>query len=169
LYKAKLGPDNRETLYSMWGVGLNLLRLGRESEALPVIDECLRRAAAHPAADFSGLADRRLEHFEKARDAGGCRSTAELWEAMRRTDPDSLYHAARYRAVTAAVLRDKDQTPGGRKQAEGEAARAVEWLRRAVAAGFRDKDELAKRKDLDVLRERADFRELIAGLEAKPR
>ena len=73
LHKAKLGPDNRRTLYSMWGVGLNLLRLGRESEALPVIDECLGGAAAHPAADFSGLADRRLEHFEKARDAEGCR------------------------------------------------------------------------------------------------
>jgi eukaryotic-like serine/threonine-protein kinase len=169
LRKAKLGPDTRETLYSMWGVAYNLLRLGQGSEAVPIIDECLRRAAAHPGADFSGLADRRLEYFEKARDAGGCRSTAELWEKMGRTDRDSLYNAARYRAVTAAVLRDKDQTPGGRKQAEDEAAKAVEWLRRAVAAGLRDRDRLAKSKDLDVLRDRDDFRELIAGLEAKPK
>jgi hypothetical protein len=45
----------------------------------------------------------------------------------------------------------------------------VEWLRLAIAAGFRDKDGLAKRKDFDSLRDRADFRELIAGLEAKPK
>jgi tetratricopeptide (TPR) repeat protein len=169
LHKAKLGPDNRRTLYSMWGVGLNLLRLGRVSDALPIIDDCLRRAAAHPAADFSGLADRRLEHFEKARDAEGCRSTAELWEAMRRNDPDSLYHAARYRAVTAAVFREKDRTPRGKERADDEATRAMDWLRRAVAAGFRDRDGLLKRTDFDALRDRADFRELIAGLEAKPK
>jgi hypothetical protein len=45
----------------------------------------------------------------------------------------------------------------------------VEWLRRAVAAEFRDRDGLAQRKDFDSLRERADFREVIAGLEAKPK
>ena len=39
------------------------------------------------------------------------------------------------------------------------------WLRQAVAAGFRDKDKLAKNKDLDAVRDCADFRELLAGLE----
>jgi serine/threonine protein kinase/tetratricopeptide (TPR) repeat protein len=169
LRKAKLGPDNRETLYSMWGVGLNLLRLGRESDALPIIDECLRRAAAHPAADFSGLADHRLDHFAEAQDAQGCRSTAELWEKLGRADPQSLYNAARYRAVTAAVLREKDRTPEGKKRSDEEAERAMAWLRRAVAAGFRDKVRLATRKEFDALRDRSDFRELIAGLEAKPK
>jgi hypothetical protein len=42
------------------------------------------------------------------------------------------------------------------------------WLRRAVAAGFRDKDGLVKRKEFDVLRDRGDFRERIAALEAEP-
>jgi tetratricopeptide (TPR) repeat protein len=167
LRKAKLGPDNRETLYSMWGVGLNLLRLGQVTEALPIIDECLRRAAAHPAADFSGLADRRLEYFQKARDAEGCRSTAELWEKMRRTDPYSLYNAARYRAVTAAVLREKDQTPGGKERADRETDLAMAWLQKAVAAGFNDKARLAKSKEFDSMRDRSDFRKLMAESEAK--
>ena len=43
------------------------------------------------------------------------------------------------------------------------------WLRRAVVAGFRDMDGLVKRKDFDPLRDRADFREWIAKLEAKPK
>lgn len=45
----------------------------------------------------------------------------------------------------------------------------MDRLRRAIAAGFRDRDDLAKRKDFDPLRDRADFRGLIAELEAKPK
>ena len=67
------------------------------------VDECLRRAAAYPTADFSGLADRGVEFFRKARDAEHCRAIAELWEKLGRTDPGSLYNAARYRVVTAAA------------------------------------------------------------------
>jgi len=167
LRKAKFGPDNRETLYSMWGVGLNLLRLGQVSEGLPIIDECLRRAVAHPRADFSGLADRRLDYCAENGDADGCKKTAELWENMRRTDAASLFNAARYRAVTAAVLRKSEHTPDKNTRAEKESDQATAWLRRAVAAGFKDKDQLAKSKDFDSMRDRADFRKLMAELEAK--
>jgi hypothetical protein len=45
----------------------------------------------------------------------------------------------------------------------------MDRLRRAVAAGLRDKDAVLKSKDLDVLRDRADFRELIAGPGARPK
>jgi eukaryotic-like serine/threonine-protein kinase len=167
LRKAKLGPDNRETLYSMWGMGLNLLRLGRASEALPIIDECLRRAAAHPTADFSGLADRRLDYCAESSDAQGCRKTAEIWESMRRTDAASLYNAARYRAVAAAVLRKSEHAPHGNTRADKESDQAMTWLRQAVAAGFNDKDRLAKSKEFDSMRDRADFRRFMAELEAK--
>jgi hypothetical protein len=74
-----------------------------------------------------------------------------------------------YRAVTAAALREKARTPGAKERADEEAERAMSWLRRAVVAGFRDKDGLVKRKDFDALRDRADFREWIAKLEAKPK
>jgi hypothetical protein len=42
------------------------------------------------------------------------------------------------------------------------------WLSRAVAAGHNDLAGLRADPDLDALSQRADFRELIAGLEAKP-
>jgi serine/threonine protein kinase/tetratricopeptide (TPR) repeat protein len=167
LRQAKLGRDNRQTLYSMWGVAVNLFRLKRGSEALSIADECLERATADTTADFSGLADRRLDFCAEAGDAKGCAKTAELWENMRRTDAASLYNAARYRAVAAAIFRKSDQTSSGQKQAEAESDRAMAWLQKAVAAGRSDKDQLAKTREFDSVRDRADFRSLIAKLEAK--
>jgi hypothetical protein len=55
------------------------------------------------AAKFSDLADHRLRHFARAKDAAGCRASAELWEAMNLGDAASLYRATRLRAVTASV------------------------------------------------------------------
>jgi serine/threonine protein kinase/tetratricopeptide (TPR) repeat protein len=167
LRKAKLGPNHRETLYSMWGVAENLFKLGRGPDALAISAECLERAAADPAADFSLLANHRVEYCADTNDAKGCARTAELWENMRRTDPASLYAAARYRAVAAGIFRDGDPAPSGQKQAEAEADRAMAWLQKAVAAGFSDQGRLAKSKDFDSVRDRADFRKLMAELEAK--
>ena len=166
LRKAMLGPNHRDTLFSMWGVAVNLFRLKRGKEALPIADECLERAAADHAADFSGLADRRLDYFAEGGDADGCIKTAELWEKMR-TDAASLYNAARYHAVAAAMLEKNERTPDANKRAEKESNQAIAWLRQAIAAGFNDKDRLAKRKEFDSVRDRADFRKLIAELEAK--
>ena len=47
------------------------------------------------------------------------------------------------------------------------AAQAIDLLRKAVAAGYSDAEHIAKDSDLDALRERADFRELLASLKAK--
>jgi tetratricopeptide (TPR) repeat protein len=168
LRKATLGPNHRDTLFSMWGVAVNLFRLKRGREAVPIADECLERAAADPGRDFSGLADRRLDYFAEIGDADGCVSTAELWEKMRRTDAASLYNAARYRAVAAAMLKKSERTPDAHKRAEKESDQAMAWLRQALAAGFNERDRLAKNKEFDSVRDRAEFRELIAKLEQKP-
>jgi tetratricopeptide (TPR) repeat protein len=168
LRKAKLGPDHKSTLYSMWGVADNLIRLGRTAEAIPIIDECLKRAARTPDTDrFTGLADLRLQHFAGARDSAGCRATAELWEKMPLKSAGSLYAAARYRAVTAAIIRAADQSADGSEQAGAEADRAVAWLQRSVAAGFKNMVGLMQDKDLDALRDRADFRKLVSLMEAE--
>ena len=165
LRKVKLGVDHRDTLFSMWGVASNLIKLGRDSEAIPIIDECLGRATRNPAYHrFSGLADLRLRHFAKGRDAAGCRATAELWEKMPLRSGGSLYDAARYRAATAAILRATDHSDEGAKRAAAEADRAMDWLRKAVAAGFKDATSLSKNEDLEVLRDRADFRKLVSDL-----
>ncbi len=163
--RVKLGPGHRHTLYSMWAVAENLVKLGRGAEAVSVIDECLRLAAGQPKAEiFSDVADLRLRHFAKASDPAGCRATAEMWEAMRLDNARSHYAAACFRAVTAKILRTTDSSPAGAKAADAEADLAMDRLRRAVAAGFKDAELLARDKDLDVLRDRADFRSLAERL-----
>ncbi|HEV3120053.1 MAG TPA: serine/threonine-protein kinase, partial [Gemmataceae bacterium] len=167
LRRKKLGPNHRDTLFSMWGVASNLIELDRGAEAVSIIDECLRRAAGE-AFDprFSGLADKRLRLFEKSADAAGCRGTAELWENTNFKDAESHFHAARYRAVTAAVLA-AGKLPDAARQSAIEADRAVAWLKKAIAAGYKDVERMNTEKDLLILHDRPDFRSLIAGVEAK--
>jgi RNA polymerase sigma factor (TIGR02999 family) len=163
--RATLGPDHINTLQSMWGLAAELVALGRGAEAVPIIDECLRRAAAMSVQpNILGLANLRLQHFAKARDAAGCRATAELWEKMGRTDAASLYNAACYRAVTAAVIRATDKSPGAAREADDQADRAMTWLHQAIAAGYNNVDNMKHDTDLDSLRDREDFKALIRGL-----
>src|SRR5262249_31977470 len=109
--------------------------------------------------------DLRLRHFETTKDATGCRQTAAMWENLKHTDANSLYNAACLRAVTAAVLRAADRSPAGAKQADAEADRALAWLKQAVAAGYKNAAHMKQDKDLDALRDRADFTELMTKLQ----
>jgi len=113
------------------------------------------------------VADLRLRYFEKAKNAQECRTTAELWEKQQRTDAVSLYEAAICRAVTAAVLLATDKSPEAAGKARDENDEAMVWLRKALAAGYQNVDDLKKDKDLDPLREREDFKKLLADVEAK--
>jgi serine/threonine protein kinase len=161
LQKTKLGPDHPDTLYSMGRMAEQLVKLDRGSEAVPVIDDCVRREIGknvHPQL-LSRMILLRLRHFEKMKDPVGCRRTAEMWEELNRTDAGSLYDAACIRAVTAAVLTGTDQ-------ADAEAERAMAWLKKAVAAGWKNAAHMLKDKDLDALRDREDFKKLLAELAA---
>jgi hypothetical protein len=89
-----------------------------------------------------------------------------LWEKLKRTDAGSLYGAACMRAVTAGVIRARDKSERAAKDAAAEADRAMAWLKQAVAAGYRDAEHMKKDRDLDVLRDREDFKKLLAGLQA---
>ena len=73
-----------------------------------------------------------MRYFEKKKDAAGCRTTAELFENIPRTDAVSLYNAACFRAISAAVIRATDKSPAGARQADEEADRAMAWLEKAV-------------------------------------
>ena len=114
------------------------------------------------------MASRLVRLGRGAEAAADCRRAAETWERLGRSDPESLYTAARFRAVTAAALRAADQSPAGARPAEAEADRALAWLERAVAAGYRDAANMATDHDLDALRHRADFKELLARLSEAP-
>src|SRR5262249_25853728 len=147
-----------------------LATLGRGAEAVRLIDDCVRRSAGqavHPRL-LPGVMSLRLRHFEKAGDAAGCRQTAARWERLKRTDADSLYNAARMRAVTAALFRAAHASSEGARQADAEADRAMAWLKQAVAAGYKNASHMKQDKDLDALRDRADFTKLLAELQARP-
>jgi tetratricopeptide (TPR) repeat protein len=170
LRKTKLGPDHPDTLMSMWGVAASLVMLKRSAEAVPIIDDCVQRVTGkvvHPAL-LPGVMNLRLQHFAKTKDPVGCQQTAALWEKLNRTDAVSLYNAACWRAVTAAVLRAADPSPAGVEQADAEAEQAMAWLKKAVAAGYKNAAHMEKDKDLYALRDREDFKKLLAELKAGP-
>ncbi|MGL4550270.1 MAG: TPR end-of-group domain-containing protein [Gemmataceae bacterium] len=54
------------------------------------------------------------------------------------------------------------------KLARDHADRSVRWLHKAVQAGFKDADHMKKEADFGPLRERPDFKELLAEVEANP-
>jgi serine/threonine protein kinase/tetratricopeptide (TPR) repeat protein len=165
-YKSHIGPpDHPDVLENIWYVATELSQLGRGAEAVPIIDDCVRRAAGKQVEPRLVLAvmELRLRHFEKAKDAAGCRQTAEMWENLNRTDATSLYNAACFRAVASAVLR---QTPGvdATRLAHREADRAIAWLRKAIAAGYSDIPQLLEDPDLAALRGRSDYADLLWDL-----
>ena len=41
---------------------------------------------------------------------------------------------------------------------------AMEWLKKAVQAGYKDVAHIAEDSDLDALRSRDDFKKIMAGL-----
>ena len=138
------------------GRGGTLATLDRGAEAVSLIDDCLRRAKGqvlHPNL-LQSVVDIRFRHFEKSKDAAGCRATAEIGERLGRTDANSLYYAACYRAVTAAVIRATGKSEDNDKQAAAEADQAMTWLKRAVAAGYKNAKDLKEDKDLAPARPR---------------
>jgi serine/threonine protein kinase len=169
LRKGKLGPDHPDTLQSMWGVAQNLVKLDRGAEAVPIIDECVRRAAGKVLDPglIPGVMNLRLRHFEKSKDAAACRATAEMWERLNRTDANSLFEAACYRAVTCSVIQAGRNSQRVDAEAAAEADKAIAWLKQAVAAGYKDAATMKNRRDLDSLHARDDFKNLLTQEAAK--
>jgi serine/threonine protein kinase len=173
LQKSTLGPDNWFTLSTMRLLALSYVVLGRHAEALKLREETLVLQKAklgpdHPDTlqSMNKLAQSYAAVGRHAEALKLCRETAALWEKLNRTDASSLYNAACWRAVTAAVLRANDPSPTGTKQAVAEADKAMSWLKKAVAAGYKDAAHMQKDKDLDALRDREDFKKLMAELAA---
>jgi serine/threonine protein kinase/tetratricopeptide (TPR) repeat protein len=162
LRTTKLGADHPDTILSMANLAFSLVELKRDDEAVRAIDECVKRSAGKTVDPrvVPGIMDLRLRIFEKKADIAGCLETADRWEALKRPDPDSLSQAACFRAVCAAVISEKDRTPGGETKAKEQADRAMIWLKQAVAAGYKN-SQLAKNADLDALRDRDDFKKLM--------
>jgi tetratricopeptide (TPR) repeat protein len=87
----------------------------------------------------------------------------EAGELAKNATASTLYSAARVFALAA----DRPDESGGSLSKEECAKRAVALLQQAVARGFRDTEYMRKDNDLKALRERDDFKKLLAELEMK--
>ena len=133
-----------------------------------MIDEFLAKAN-RPGVNPRSIASAVSVRFQCCRalkDVTGCRKTAELWEKRSPSDDEGLYSAACYRAVTAS-LQSKAKGTEDVRIAKEDADKAMSWLNKAVAAGWKNFDQIKKDSDLDVLRHREDFKKLLAELNAK--
>ena len=153
----------------MANVAESLLAVGKRSEALAMIDECLNSANGKRVDPqlVPSVLELRLRVFEKQKQGPDCSRTAEMWEQLNRIDADSLYQAACFRAVTAGVYRANGTISEAAKQADIESAKAAGWLRKAINAGYNTATQIAhimKDHDLDALRDRDDVRQLLAEL-----
>jgi hypothetical protein len=94
-------------------------------------------------------------------------AAAAAFEKQKRTDSMSLYNTACYRAATAAAIRAGDKSGSESRRVAAESDRAMDWLRQAVTSGHGVAARLKGDKDLDILRDREDFKRLLAELEKR--
>jgi tetratricopeptide (TPR) repeat protein len=169
LRQAKLGADHPESLQSMAELAECYRAVNQYAEAVSIIDACLARLSGKAVkADLTPmLLNTRLRFFQTQQDSAGCLETADKWDALKRADAQSFYQSACIRAVCAAVIRKTDTTPAGQARAQEQADQAMAWLKQAVAAGYQNLAHIREDADLDVLRDRDDFRSLLAELEAR--
>jgi serine/threonine protein kinase/tetratricopeptide (TPR) repeat protein len=101
----------------------------------------------------------------------------DLYESLPELDPRNSYNLACNVALCIPLIGAKDGTPdtldadkqskGDRFRREKYGDRAVELLRRATRSGFLNLEVLESDTDLDAIRDRADFQDLIKEVEKK--
>jgi serine/threonine protein kinase/tetratricopeptide (TPR) repeat protein len=142
---------------SYWGRATALVRLNRSTEALADFDRALEQN------DGSGRTSLRLERTLALARAGEAEKTLaaadELAAAGKLTAGQDYDLACAY-ALVAAKLQPAD--------ADRAAARAVDLLCQAFATGYRDVAHMLKDSDLDSLRRRDDYADLLWDLADRP-
>jgi tetratricopeptide (TPR) repeat protein len=165
LRKAKLGPDHPDTLSSMFNLANSYDQLGRHADAVKLSEERLaiqktKLGPDHPDTlrSMNGVA---LMYAAVGRLADALKlheETLALYQAKFPENPDklsSIYNIGCVHALMAAKSDDPNK----------EAELAMDWLKKAVAAGFKDVEQIKKDTDLDPVRARDDFKKLVADLE----
>jgi hypothetical protein len=89
-----------------------------------------------------------------------------MWEKRQPRPAGALYDAACFWAVTAAVQAEAKGEESA-LLAAADADKAMDGLRRAVAAGWQNRAHMERDSDLNFLRGREDFRKLLEGLPKK--
>jgi tetratricopeptide (TPR) repeat protein len=141
-----------------WGRALALDDLKRHAEAARDWDK---------AVEFSPEAERTYFRVRRALNRGRAGQLAaaiqEAEEVARNADANTLYNAAAVLTLAAG----REDEAGDSLSKEECAQRAVSLLRQAVAKGYKDAEHMKSDHDLKALRERDDFKKLLAELETK--
>jgi serine/threonine protein kinase/tetratricopeptide (TPR) repeat protein len=141
---------------------------GRSADALRIIDELLANVDRPGGSLQNGsiTVATCIRQFQTLGDVASCRAAAAALEKKNPADAGILYNIACCRAMTAAAQLQAGVADAARL-AKGDADLAMAGLARAVGAGFADLSLLHQDADLDPLRDREDFRKLLADVEAK--
>jgi serine/threonine-protein kinase len=182
IYRALAGADPNVTEFqfkqatSHDNLAWVLRQTGKSAEALAAFEQALaiyrKLAEAHPSV-FQFQARQALclghvggIHMEAGRPAEAApaiRQSVAILERLPMTRPEDRYNLACGHAQLAGIAA---LPSSGMTAAEGQAetARAMEWLHRAVDAGYRNVALMQSDHDLDPLRSRADFQLLMMDL-----
>jgi tetratricopeptide (TPR) repeat protein len=125
-------------------------QLAEDNPSVPSLHGALYAGYRRLAACQRGLG-REKEADEALRAAG------DLLDQMPRETPEELFNAGCVLALAACHTDPEEAKPT--------ADRAVDAINRAVAAGFRGLDRMREEEDLELLRSRQDFQELLARAE----
>jgi tetratricopeptide (TPR) repeat protein len=158
-----------------FNLGMALLRGGKAAEARPLAERGFRHAqAARMAAPFNaeysawllrhvgGLAELYRQLGDHAALARHIDQAVRVAPAHKDTTFDAATELARAVALARADTRLTDSVRGVLVESYGK--RAVDYLQRAVAQGYRDLQILEKDARLAPVRDRADFQALLGQL-----
>jgi hypothetical protein len=128
-------------------------------------------ALQQPAAEVPGLLDLRVRFLLKEQRLSAAVESAAKMKELAGDKAELLYDAACAYALCAA---EPEGTSAGSKRpgrnatalAKQCADEALALLKQAVAKGFKNAALMRQDKDLDALRQREDFKKLVAELEA---
>lgn len=153
---AVMQPFFREKLN---GYRQRLALCRKAGQALKDLDFALQQ----PAAEVPLLLDMRVRFLLKEQKLPAAVGTAAKIKELAGNKPEQLYDAACAYALCAGAARNPvANAPGLEKLAE----EAMALMKQAVAKGYKDAAHMKQDKDLDALRERDDFKKLLAELEA---
>jgi tetratricopeptide (TPR) repeat protein len=130
-------------------------RLKRYADAVKDWDRAIELSRKEEQA---GLRASRAASTVKAEQVGEAVAEVAELRTLSGWDADQLFDLGRVYSVASAQVADKK-----REYADA----AMELLTKAVKAGYADAAHMKKDPDLDPLRERDDFKTLLADLEAK--
>jgi serine/threonine-protein kinase len=158
--------------------GHAFLHSGQDDEAKRSFDTALdlgKSLPDRPPEDFSyayiqrGLGKWFSRQGKNGDALNALKQAVQIGETNPGEKPYSLYELACARALCCAVVGAEKPRPTAEEQEakRGYADKAMEALREAIAEGWENVPWMKKDPDLDALRDRADYRKLLADLEEK--